>query len=204
MLPPAHLVHQMRGRLRVRIPSQRQNREYFAKVREQFPQFEGLSAIETNYISISGSVLILHDSSLQAIEDYAAGNGLFRLVLSHPNTQPLSQRIAQAFNFVGGRIDQVTDGAVDSRALIFLVLTLAGGYQVLRSNVWPAGFSLLWYAGNLIAKTKAGEGDSGFAGRFACQPSLLFSFFTRLPLDFTRKSLHTVKELPDILCGRHP
>jgi len=148
MPPQAELVHQIQGRLRVRIPGQRRNSEYFAKIRKCLAKLEGVQSVETNYLS--GSVLVLHQSSPRAIQDYAEEKGLFQVRRSNSPVVALSQRIASGLRQVEGRVNAFTQGEVDMTGLAFLGLAVAGGYQILKKNVWPAGVTLLWYAASVV------------------------------------------------------
>lgn len=151
MLPQAEVVHEMKGRLRVRIPEQRQNREYFGKVRERLAGLDGVRSIETNYMT--GSVLVLHESSPQVIQDYAEEKGLFQVRQSKSDPVALSQRIAGGFRQVEGRVNAFSKGQVDVTALAFLGLAVAGAFQILKKNIWPAGVTLLWYAASVVLGT---------------------------------------------------
>lgn len=148
MLPQAESVHQIEGRLRMRIPEQRRNPEYFRKIRECLAKLEGVRSIETNYLT--GSVLVLHQLSPQVIQDYAEENGLFQVRHSNSPVVALSQRIATGFRQVEGRVNAFTKGEVDVTGLAFLGLAIAGAYQILKKNVWPAGVTLLWYATSVV------------------------------------------------------
>jgi hypothetical protein len=148
MLPQAELVHQTKGRLRVRIPGQRGNREYFGKIRESLAELEGAQSVETNYLT--GSVLVLHESSPKVIQDYAEEKGLFQVRHNNSQAIALSRRIASGFKQVEGRVNALTKGEVDVTGLAFLGLAVAGAFQIFKKNVWPAGVTLLWYAASVV------------------------------------------------------
>lgn len=154
-LPDAYVVHQMAGRFRVRVPSQKRNIQYFANVRKRFAELEGVEAIETNYIT--GSILILHGSSPQAIEEYAEKSGLFRVLFSKPSSVPLSRRIVKEYDRLGTGVERVSGGAVDLPTLTSFALVLAGGFQMLQKNIWPAGATLLWYAASVLSSNNKGQ-----------------------------------------------
>jgi Heavy metal associated domain 2 len=168
MLPDAHVVHQTRGRLRVRIPSERRHAEYFAKLRSQFTELEGIQAIETNYVT--GSLLLIHKLPVGAIEEHAIKNGLFRLRFSRPSPVPLSQRIAAQLSKLGTGVERVSRGTVDLPAVASIAFAAAAGFRMLNKRpVWPPVITLLWYAHSLlpnvpkapaVPQTSRGSGSS--------------------------------------------
>ena len=159
MLPDAHVVHQMLGRLRVRIPSRRRNAQYFARVRQQLAELEGVRAIETNHMT--GSVLILHQLSAREIEEHAVKHGLFRLRFSLPDPAPLSQRISTQLGKFGAGVERASGGAVDVPAVVAITFAAAASFQLLKNRVWPPGVTLLWYAVQRAVEWKEGAPADG-------------------------------------------
>ncbi len=148
MMPRAEVVHQMPGRLRVRIPERRNNREYFAKVREQLANLEGVRTVETNWAS--GSVLLLHNSTPEELTRAASERQLFDVQGEPPSAMPVSQRLARGSSRVVDRVNRFTRGEVDFNGIVVLGFVAAGISQLLRGHRLPAGVTLLWYASNLL------------------------------------------------------
>ncbi len=147
-LPRAEIVHQMPGRLRVRVADRRNNREYFARVREALATMEGVQSVETNWAS--GSVLLLHDSTADNITQFARERDLFDVHAPQWLAPAVSQRIAQGAGSVVHRVNRFTRGEVDVPGIVVIGFATAGLVQVLRRNAWPPGMTLFWYAAILL------------------------------------------------------
>jgi Heavy metal associated domain 2 len=165
MLPEAQVIHQMKGRFRVRIPAKRQNTGYFEQIRQRFAELPGIGTVETNYLT--GSVLFLHDTSVEAIRNHAEQNRLFRIRFSTPEPVPLSKRVARQLSRVEAGVTRASGGAVDFPAAASIALAVAGGYQALKKNVWPASLTLFWYAAALLLN---GKGEMGMPGGTKARP----------------------------------
>lgn len=150
MLPSAFVTHHMEGRIRLRIPSQRRNSAYFGTLQEKLSQCEGVDALRVN--PLTAGLLILHHGDLETIGRFAEQNELFLLRPEDPSRLPVSVQISARFSSVDERLSRVSGGKLDLAAAAFFGLTLAGLFQLLRRNIWPAGLTLLWYAVSVLPK----------------------------------------------------
>jgi hypothetical protein len=151
MPPAAHVVHLLRGRLRLRVPERRGDAAYFAAVLEQLAQVAGVEQVQAN--PVTGSVLVLHDELAYA--DLSARldeTGLFTLTQAPEPHAPGLAPVTSGFALVDRLLTEHSGGSADLRTLLFIVLlTLAIG-QMLRGQVMAPAISLLWYALDLALR----------------------------------------------------
>lgn len=153
MLPTAYVSHQIQGRVRIRVPSRRRDRNYFDTIIRNLRDCEGIRSIETN--TLTGSVLILHTLDLESIARHAERQGLFTLDRSEVRFKPFTHGISNQFRLLDERLKTKTSGALDLESLTFLGFLIAGAAQLAKKNIWPAGASLLWYAANVLPEVMA-------------------------------------------------
>jgi len=146
-LPPAFVSHQLSGRVRLRVPSMRNQESYFARMREQLASIPGLRRLTTN--TRTASVLIEYVGELEALDQLGARLALFTLE-QRPHPHSLSEWLYKITNVPDDLIKKVTDGRVDAAGVAALALTGMGISQIVRGQALPAGWTLLWNATNLI------------------------------------------------------
>ena len=73
----AFVVHELFGRLRLRIPEKRKDGAYFAELAERLSECPGVTRVESN--ALTGSVLLLHTEETTAtdVARYAEQTALF-------------------------------------------------------------------------------------------------------------------------------
>lgn len=157
MLPEAHLTHQIDGRVRFQIASQQRNESYFAAVESKLAELPAVSRLKGN--PLTGSILVIHEGDPSEIAQFAQQNGLFRVVDQETAPAPLAVMIAESAGQWDGRLRRATRGRLDLTSLAFLGFAAAGVIRLARGAVWPAGVSLLWYASELLSRSK-GTGGS--------------------------------------------
>lgn len=149
MLPTAHLIHQTRDRLRLRIPSRRGQAAYFERVVAEFAGHPGVDRIETN--PVTGSVLLTPAVELAALVERAERAGLF--TLGDPDATapvPLAIGIARGFQDLNNQVRQLTGGGLDLASLGLVTLAGAAAVQLARGHVLASASTLLWYASELM------------------------------------------------------
>ncbi len=155
MLPLAYISHRTRGRLRIRIPSKKGDREFFGGLKERFSGFEGIKAVEVN--ALTGSLLVIHDLDSERIAGYAMAGNLFSLQGLNASPRRLQQRVSETFKGMNTQLVALTGGEIDIGGLAFLLLLGAGIYQMSVGNLtalpWYAAF---WYAFNIFLKSGQG------------------------------------------------
>jgi hypothetical protein len=55
----------------------------------------------------------------------------------------------------------MTSGQFDGKEAALLGLLLAGAYQIVRGNLWPAAGTLVWYAFSLLPEGRSNDERAG-------------------------------------------
>jgi Heavy metal associated domain 2 len=82
MTPIATIQHQMPGRLRLRIPARRGDASFFHGVVQALSKVPGIEELDA--FPLTGSIIIRHSGSAQAIAAAALEQGLFEVGLEDP------------------------------------------------------------------------------------------------------------------------
>lgn len=149
LLPVGHVTHCIQTRIRIHIPSKQRDVAYFAVLGDKLSKCAGVDHLQVN--PLTGSLLMLHHIDVPAISRYAEENELFKLVPIAPSA-PVSAQIASHFSALDQRLQLFSGGKIDLSSTAFFGLTMAGLFQLLRRNIWPAGLTLLWYAASVLPK----------------------------------------------------
>jgi hypothetical protein len=160
MLPTSIVAHEMPGRTRMRIPAERKNEQFFAQAEESLKRCEGVSKVETN--PLTGSILILHSSSIEEIKEFAEKEDLFVIQTANNSAAPpLSEQISTGLKSFDTRVAEMTSGRFDGKEAALLGLLVAGAYQIVRGNLWPAAGTLAWYALSLLPEPGKNDERAG-------------------------------------------
>jgi hypothetical protein len=153
-LPEAHVVHRLPGRVRLRVPSRRGDRDWFSSAVVELAMARGVLTAKAD--PRLASLLIHHDGPLQAIAAAAERGGLFRLMDLAPRPESLlgeMQGEAAAWNAGLRR----AAGDADLASLAFLGLCLSALWQLARGQILPPAATLAWYAAYLLQATARQE-----------------------------------------------
>lgn len=93
MLPKAYLVHQIPGRMRLRIPEKRGDSSYFESISKALSRHAGVEDLVT--APATASILIHHQEPAEPIIASASERGLFAIV---PEPQPARTESATEVN----------------------------------------------------------------------------------------------------------
>ncbi|HXY55532.1 MAG TPA: hypothetical protein VEM40_12760 [Nitrospirota bacterium] len=163
MIPDAVIAHASRGRLRIKIPSQRGKLVALKSYGDQFASCPGVLSIEVN--PATGSMLLIHQTTLAEIAEYARSKNLFILKEQKSPKEPsagLRGDIGKTFKSLDRQIQSLTDGDLDLSGFTFAALIVAGTAQILSGNAGPIPwFAAYWYAFHLYSRTQEGEKKQG-------------------------------------------
>jgi hypothetical protein len=142
--------------VRIRVPSQKGNDEYFEALRKSLSQYDAAEAVEVN--QFTGSVLLLGNRlELDAVAAIGQSNDLFQIgnpvkpALNNPSHLP--GKAVKPLEGLQGAMDQLTGGNLDLSGLIFFLLLGTGVHQILRGNfVAPPWYTAFWYAFGVFTK----------------------------------------------------
>ncbi|MFI5307863.1 MAG: HMA2 domain-containing protein [Polyangiales bacterium] len=147
MSETALLAHASTGRTRLRIPSRRNDEDYFAALSRALSECPGIDHVEAN--PRTGSVLLLHTAERAEIFAYAEQRQLFvrpALAQSEWVLDVVNDRMAE----LDGRLLERSEGKWGLSSLGFYGLLAATGLQIYRGNLWPAAETLLQHTLKLL------------------------------------------------------
>ena len=150
----AYVGHSVPGRLRIKIPSKRNDTEYFARTRRVLSDCPGVTAVDVS--ALTGSVLLLHAVDAEKIGDYAQQHGLFQVASPASQSPSLHNQVAERLGTLNETISGILGRMVDLRASLFAALVGLALVQLFRGNVLAPTVTLLWYAAGvaMFAQTK--------------------------------------------------
>jgi hypothetical protein len=159
MVPTAHIVHRLRGRLRLKIPEKRWDKEWLAETASQLRKLRGVDKVDLS--SVSGSLLIHHQPDA-AVEQRLKGSKRFRVIDVPISDPPLLDRVADGVHRSNRALERRTGGRTNLRTLLILVLVILAFVQTLRGRVMVPAISLLLFAAQLalMAKNKPNQQSS--------------------------------------------
>lgn len=161
MASHAVIVHSSSGRLRIRVASHKGNAAALDSIAGKLKGCPGVTAVETN--QVTGSILLLHETTTDAIKEYAQGKGLVHIAVAQNNVPAgalqFRKDIRTTFRDADEKVKSLSSGEMDMSGLVVTVLVGAGVIQILSGNAgalpWYGAF---WYAFNIFLKTKEPEG----------------------------------------------
>ena len=159
MISAAVIAHASNGRLRIRISSEKGNLAVLKSQGDQLATCPGILSIEVN--PGTGSILLLHQTTVQKIAEFARSRNLFSLEDQKRSRVPsaeLRRDLGGTFKSIDRQIQNLTSGDLDLSGFAVGALVIAGSVQILSGTAGPIPWSAAyWYAYNLYSKTKDGE-----------------------------------------------
>jgi len=164
-LAQAYLIHQIPGRVRLRIASRKNQSDYFAGLSAAFQSCPGVELCR--FKVETGSLLIQYApdiTSWDEICEYAEDHDLF--VCSDVGPEALAEELkkaarplpsvaqiaAEGLVFVDDTLSSVTKGLVDLRSIYLLTHVGFGVREYARGHIMSPAFTLLWRALELAKK----------------------------------------------------
>jgi len=159
MIPKAVIAHASAGRLRIRITSQRGNLSALKSHGDQLATCPGILSIEVN--PGTGSILLLHQTTVDEIVEFARSRNLFLLedqLRSRVPSRELRRDLGSTFKSFDRQVQNLTGGDLDLSGFAVGALIIAGSMQILSGTAGPIPWSAAyWYAYNIYTKTKNGD-----------------------------------------------
>jgi hypothetical protein len=145
MLPQAHIVHQLRGRVRLRIKEKRQDPAYFDTLCSHIEALEGVSEVSAN--PNTGSLLILHpDLPFAQIEDQLTALRQFELISAPEPQQTALMPVFKGVGWLDEGLAEGTSGSFDLPTLGVIGLLGVAAYQLYRGNIIGPAIPMLMAA----------------------------------------------------------
>lgn len=149
MLPKAYIVHQLRHRLRLRVPEMRSESEFFVQARQQIAGLEDVDAVEVS--DLTGSITIFHsDQNYEKLQPRLRAINLFELTSAPQPVTPARELLTSGVSRIDRLISQSSSGGVDLSTLAFTALLGTALHQFVRGNYTGPAVPLLLSGINLL------------------------------------------------------
>jgi hypothetical protein len=149
-IPAAIVVHTLPGRTRLRIQTHRHDREFFDRAVAVLAEMDGVGPVSGD--ARTGSLLIVHSGSIEALSEFARTRGLFDVVAAPPPGPPkrLNEAAGDTLRLADFAVRFKSRGRADLASLTFGALLAGAVVQTFRKQFLPASVTLLAYAARLI------------------------------------------------------
>lgn len=165
MIPAAVIAHDSSGRLRIRVPTRKGDLAALKSLGDQLAACPGILSIEVN--PGTGSILMLHQTTVREIAEYARSRNLCSLAALKDAKVPsaeLRRNLGATFKSVDRQIQNLTSGDMDLSGFTMAALVVAGSVQILSGNAGAIPwFAAYWYAYHLYSRSKEGDKKEGAA-----------------------------------------
>ena len=153
MTSHAYAVHRLPGRVRLRVPSRRNDRPFFDELARRLRRLDAVTGVQTN--AVTGSVLVEHKGEIADLAKAILGGDAGDLVELGLSLPPVARRLRAEIAGIDEAVQRFTGGAIDLGTLAsFGLLTLAA-LQILRGRQTRNVVSLGWYASELLRRSGA-------------------------------------------------
>ena len=147
MPPTAYVVHRTRQRVRLRIPQMRGDTEWFAETAAALESLDWVDRVETGPISSS---LILFCDATERLDDHLSKVDVFEFQREVPKVPPAAEQMKNGLSRIDRALHTSSLGDINLRSLLFLLMLVLAGVQMVRGKVMAPAISLLWYAMELV------------------------------------------------------
>lgn len=144
----AELVHQIEGRMRLRIAARQGDEAFFAELAQKLASHAAVS--EVRYSARTGGVLVLHGGAAAEVLDHLRASGVVTVAASPPSA-PMTH-IASALERAEQRLARATHTTATMEGLAFVGFVAGGLYQAYRGKLLPAGLTLFEYAWDVLRR----------------------------------------------------
>ncbi len=161
MLPNAIIQHQIKNRVRLSIPSQQRNSEFFKRVKEEMTRCQEVRQIYSN--PLTGTLLILYDGKSSQISEFAIEKKLFKILpRSQTKSNPLGTQLWQSIEKIDTKLDQLSDGTLRIKQLTAFGLLGAAIFQFYQKKIFPPAMTLISEAVWILSKNPQQKGERIF------------------------------------------
>jgi hypothetical protein len=137
MIPHATIEHQLARRIRLKIPTKRDDKRYFAQVTAFLDNQPGAKKIRTK--AAAASIVLEHSGNFEEIAARAVGEGVFKIEpkISQAKTQAPNRRLTPAHPSTSGQ-GAYRAGAFVLAALGIYQAAVARNFGYAVDNFWSA------------------------------------------------------------------
>ncbi|MEN8176399.1 MAG: HMA2 domain-containing protein [Pseudomonadota bacterium] len=147
----AQVVHQLPGRIRLRIAEKRKDTGFFEEARTKLLQYPDVDSVSTN--DLTATLTVRHNIDAESLERLLGEELDLALVPATPAENRYSLApVGAAVRAMDDEMRRATGGSADLRALLFLLLVGMAIRQIARGRIMIPAVSLLWYAFELVLR----------------------------------------------------
>jgi len=151
MLPKAYIVHQLRYRVRIRVPEMRLENDFFDQCEQLISELEEVSQVEVS--NITGSIMISHpEVSFHTLESRLMPLEIFELIPEPPPVTPAREIISSGVSHIDQFISERSSGGVDLGTIAFTAILGTALHQMLRGNFSGPAIPMLLSGLDLLRK----------------------------------------------------
>jgi hypothetical protein len=147
----AHVVHQLPGRLRLRIPEHRNNEGFFDELAERLRAADEIDRVSRD--AMTATLLIRHrvpeNRLLSFLEDLL---GLAFEAAPPPNLSYGLAPVGATIKAVNHSLRRASGGTTDLRVVLFVLLVALAVRQLTRGQIMVPAAALLWNAFELALR----------------------------------------------------
>ena len=170
MTPRAYIVHQIRGRLRLRIRDRQNDYTYFESVRRELDLLPGVDEVRIN--PGTGTVLLLHpEQPHEKLQGRLQRLGLFEIIEGPEPSTSVLEPVRSGLAMIDQALTESSGGRLDLRALSYIGLMAVTLLQIRRGQLLGPAVPFLWQAFSLldrvngwrdtmISDQETGQGDT--------------------------------------------
>jgi hypothetical protein len=152
--PRAHIDHNMPGRIRLRVPSRKNDAGYFKDLEERLARHPAVDQVWTR--SLTGSALIFYRCSFDRLKEIFEREALFTLKEEASEALvPLTQIFFDRIDRWNHNMKEATRGQWDLPTLVATGLVGASFYKISKGQLFPPAWALLGNAYMLMARNQA-------------------------------------------------
>jgi len=151
--PLAEVVHSLKGRLRLRFPTEKRNQDFFQNLLDRLSNIESIRSIKVN--PLTGSVLIHYDGELAETIQRLEEKFEINRVGMNGKEEPLRKTILTATYRLDEKIKKFFSYQLDLKTLLALFFLLLGLNEI-RKGKWssPPWYFTLMSAITLLRPSK--------------------------------------------------
>lgn len=159
MTPQAHIIHQIRGRVRLRIKAKRQDAEFFEAVHGQLTTLQGIEDVRVN--SDTGSIVLVHpEIPYSALETQLQTLDLFEMAAGPEAETPVIVPLISGISKVNQKISELSSGRIDLLTLVIMGAVALAIRQSMRGDLLGPALPLLWSAVELAIRISRSRADA--------------------------------------------
>ncbi|MDX1697954.1 MAG: hypothetical protein R3308_06670 [Thiohalobacterales bacterium] len=160
MIPAAYVLHEIRGRVRLRVREKCKDPMYFEEARRRLTELPGIDEVRIN--CNNGTILLLHtDESLERLESRLRPLGLFDLNRGPEPVKPALAQLSSGIAMVDAAVQESSGGRVDLRTLAYIAMMGFTLHQIVRGNLLGPAIPMMGQALTLLDRINGRQGADG-------------------------------------------